>query len=300
MTNRRACFLLSAFLVFVFVSSPQSNASPQPCDLPCWYGLQVGSSTVEDTIAVLRALPFVDHRVQPTTTGGEAGGTQTLQWVCLEQKRGVCGNATFEAGRLASLWTSAGFDLTLRLAVEELGPPQFAGYTPRPTGGGCTINLYWPDQGIIAGASVAKSCPSPGSRAGGMKVSPVFQVDSLYLGSACDPLFQRGALALEHDWQGFRTGPGLLFDYLPGDAAAWWVGLAGITLLAALAPALPRLPAALVGFPLAFAVTYLPMRQFLQLDNPGLELLARGNILFLTGLLFTLLVMGIRRIKHPR
>lgn len=80
----------------------------QPCAPPCWYGMELGKSSVDDFKATLLQLPFVDHSEfsyyesndpeKPSVVQG------SLDWRCVRPARDWCGHAFFIDGKLGGIY----------------------------------------------------------------------------------------------------------------------------------------------------------------------------------------------------
>lgn len=161
--------LLIAFIGLVIVGCfssiddsliDRSFLTQQPCAPPCWYGLQIEESTESDVVATLKTLPFIDQetisRYGPTEQDDE--NDLRISYDCryarekaLEKR---CGGARLSQDRLKSIWMAVNYELTFETVVDLLGPPTYIDYGPyhvEVPGGGCIVDLAWPDRGIVVG-----------------------------------------------------------------------------------------------------------------------------------------------------
>jgi hypothetical protein len=130
----------------------RSFLTGQPCKAPCWYGLRLGESTLDDIRTALPSLPFVDNSQiyeQPT---GDFGPNERLFLVhCTYSKAAeFCATlTTSEEGKLRKIITVVAYELTLQTAIEKLGDPKFYTVTPLPNKDVCYVEIYWPEKNIV-------------------------------------------------------------------------------------------------------------------------------------------------------
>ena len=132
----------------------RSFVSGKPCLPPCWYGLQPGLSVLEDVRPVLRSLEFVDQRsvTQVARVWLNDPAAIEVRWDCVRPGISGCGRAVFSRDILQAIWYAPGYKLTFSDAVNELGPPEcLADGIAQSEAGGCTIDLFWPAQGVSVG-----------------------------------------------------------------------------------------------------------------------------------------------------
>ncbi len=123
----------------------------QPCPRPCWYGLEIGKSTVSEAMAVLSSLPFVDpssiKKWDNSAFDFYSQGTEIL-FDCNGSHQG-CGYLRFYNDNLKIINHQIQYALTIQSTVELLGEPTYIFHVPATTdGGGCLLELGWPQQQI--------------------------------------------------------------------------------------------------------------------------------------------------------
>ncbi|HTP11430.1 MAG TPA: hypothetical protein VMP08_24425 [Anaerolineae bacterium] len=101
---------------------------------------------MEDVYATLKTLPFVDASTIETSLMPRDGLEST--YICPGIDRPYCGRAIFYTSILRDLQVPRPHDLTLNMAVDRLGPPDYIVYDKYFSVNSCSIELYWPDKGI--------------------------------------------------------------------------------------------------------------------------------------------------------
>jgi hypothetical protein len=181
----------------------RSFLTGEPCEAPCWYGLEIDKSSKEDVIAKLDQLPFIDH-----STYHEAGtvwmkdeGAREIQFKCIASKT-ICGGALTSDDVLKQMWFHVGFDLSFKAVADKIGSPDFLDYGPFNLEGGCRIILWWEQEGIAVDSVDEASDEKCRSIANGNKVTPSLKVRLLIY-------FAEGGFGLPGDccprisWPGF-------------------------------------------------------------------------------------------------
>ena len=129
----------------------QSFKTDKPCAAPCWYGLEPGSSTKADVVAVLKQLDFVDSasiQEYSTTCLGD-DHAQGISFGCVHPQTASCGGAVIFGDKLKLLTLSASSKLTVKMTVDKLGIPDYVEYgLGAQEVGGCKTVLSWPQRGI--------------------------------------------------------------------------------------------------------------------------------------------------------
>lgn len=136
----------------------RSFVTQQPCPPPCWYGLQIDKSTEGELLSTLKTLPFIDQAsiVKYNTVWQNDENALGISYGCLSVReddwKTRCGGADFSGGKLKSLWMAVNYELTFGTAVDLLNQPSHIDYGPyhaEVSGGGCIVDLIWPDKGIV-------------------------------------------------------------------------------------------------------------------------------------------------------
>jgi hypothetical protein len=138
-----------------FTADPRVDRSfvtGEPCNAPCWYGLRLGESTLEDIRTTLPELPFVDNSQYEQSTG-DFGPNEKLFVVRCTYSTNVdfCTTlTTSKDGKLSKIIIIVAYELTLQTAIEDLGDPNFYTVSPSPNQDVCYVEIYWPEKNIVA------------------------------------------------------------------------------------------------------------------------------------------------------
>ncbi len=116
----------------------------KPCGAPCWYGLEPGVSSREDSIAEVKRLPFIDGNSETLTKSKD----ESFQY---KKTQGYSGMAmSFENDMLDGIYIFPNYPITFDQAVEKLGAPDSFRVRPiNPGGGGCELIVVWKNKRII-------------------------------------------------------------------------------------------------------------------------------------------------------
>lgn len=153
------CILLSFFFNEEkpqFPDDPRVDRSfitGNPCEAPCWYGLSVGESTLDDIYKTLPNLPFADTtRIYEGPTGEFRPLEKRIDIPCIYSKElDACASLeTTGEGILRSIFVNIDYELTLRMAIQRLGNPAYLTVAPSPNIDICTLEIYWPEDDIVA------------------------------------------------------------------------------------------------------------------------------------------------------
>jgi hypothetical protein len=117
----------------------------KPCSTPCWHGLQIGKSSMTDSIATFKKPSFVDsNSMRSVEVKLPQKIVQAVAFRCKLQPELSCAGIFFNKNVLENLSISPNYQITFEQAVEKLGEPD--GYVYSPLGaeiGGCDISLIW-------------------------------------------------------------------------------------------------------------------------------------------------------------
>ena len=122
----------------------QSWLTGKPCAAPCWYGLEPGMSSREDSITKVEQLPFIDSSSK-RITGLIGAGFQF-------KKNQEPGSLTlgFKDDVLDAIYFHPNYQITFDQAVEKLGSPDGFWLRPiAPDAGGCELMVIWKNKRII-------------------------------------------------------------------------------------------------------------------------------------------------------
>src|SRR5258706_10174236 len=121
----------------------RSFVTSQPCEAPCWYGLRLGDSTLEDIRTTLPELPFVDKSQIYEQPIGDFGPNERSFLVhCTYSKEAeFCAILeTSQNGKLSKIIVIVAYELTLQTTIEDLGVPEFYNVSPSPNKDICYVN----------------------------------------------------------------------------------------------------------------------------------------------------------------
>jgi hypothetical protein len=208
MIQRVSSVILVAVAWLVLASCNRDDAgidrsfiTDDPCAAPCWYGLKLESSTLEEYRQKLTELPFVEQGSvgQAGANYDWIGETEAVEvWYrCSGLPGRFCGSALFTHDRLRSLRLAVRYDLALVDLVEKLGSPETVSCFDN-IGGGSDVSFYWPERNIIA-ASVDRG------RCSGAESELPSDMSISWLEYASDARFEACGL----DCEGFFAWPGL-------------------------------------------------------------------------------------------
>jgi len=121
----------------------QSWLTGQPCGAPCWYGLEPGVSSREDSISKVKQLPFI---------GGNDGASEET-FLCKEPRDSDCIFMIFENdtnGPLEDLYVIPNYQITFEQAVEKLGSPDGFSILPMyADAAGCRLQAIWKNKRLV-------------------------------------------------------------------------------------------------------------------------------------------------------
>ena len=120
-----------------------------PCEPPCWHGILVDKTSEDEAHAILSNLEFINYNSARSWDSDNIAETSAIEtrFRCMYEKSRVCVSLTFDEGIVKSMWFKVSEDVTLDVAVEYLGPPEYVELHPWGPSG-CSIDLVWPDKGI--------------------------------------------------------------------------------------------------------------------------------------------------------
>ena len=121
----------------------QSWLTGKPCGAPCWYGLEPGVSSRQDSISTVKQLPFI---------GGNDGASEET-FLCKEPRDSDCIFMIFENntnGPLEDLYLMPNYQITFEQAVEKLRSPDVFSVIPMyPDAAGCELQVIWKNKRLV-------------------------------------------------------------------------------------------------------------------------------------------------------
>jgi hypothetical protein len=129
----------------------RSFVSGQPCEAPCWYGLELGKASFEEIRTTLSSLPFINSegiREYESNSSGEMSFITNCVYSSPDED--CIWIETSADGTLRQITLKIYYPLTLESAIRQLGKPSY--YISDPISGkdACTIHVYWPNASISA------------------------------------------------------------------------------------------------------------------------------------------------------
>ena len=126
----------------------QSWLMGKPCAAPCWYGLEPGVSTRQDSINRVEQLPFVDSSSINITNHLDFGFVDISFSYKRSQESGAL-EMIFKPDILDSVYIYPNYRITFDQAVEKLGAPDGYWLQPdTPETFGCRLLVIWKNQRI--------------------------------------------------------------------------------------------------------------------------------------------------------
>lgn len=129
----------------------------QPCKAPCWYGLELGKSSIEEIRTTLTSLPFIKPGSIREYKGGNPGELLLIaQCVYLDSNDDCVWIETSSDGMLKKVGLGIHYPLALDSVIEQLGSPSYFILDVISGADICLIYIHWPDTNILA---VIKATP---------------------------------------------------------------------------------------------------------------------------------------------
>jgi len=129
----------------------QSWLTDQPCQAPCWYGLEPGVSTMQQVVDTVSELSFIrledvykseidvwSYYVNSSIPGSGLG------YGCANPPNDPCVAFSFIDDQLHSIILTPNFSITLGEVIEQIGPPDLFAYArPNAEGKDCDLQVFW-------------------------------------------------------------------------------------------------------------------------------------------------------------
>jgi hypothetical protein len=123
----------------------------QPCKAPCWYGLELGKSSIEEIRTTLTSLPFIKPGSIREFKGGNPGELLLMaQCVYLDSNDDCVWIETSSDGMLKKVGLGIHYPLSLDSVIEQLGSPSYFILDVISGTDICLIYIHWPDTNILA------------------------------------------------------------------------------------------------------------------------------------------------------
>jgi hypothetical protein len=122
----------------------QSWLTGKPCAAPCWYGLEPGISTRQDSDSTVERLTFINDNSNTITD--KFGST----FFCKQPQSFNCVNMDFENDVLEDIYFVPNYQITFEQAVKKLGKPDgFLVQPLYPDAGGCKLQVVWKNKRLV-------------------------------------------------------------------------------------------------------------------------------------------------------
>jgi hypothetical protein len=128
----------------------------QPCRTPCWYGLKIGETSLDDARKVIPQLTFIDPASEKISNVGYYDyskdvnfGANLVTYKYKQPNNLICVALTFVDDKLVRINFGPNYQFALQDLVDKIGPPDYVGaraITPEITD--CEIILTWLDRQI--------------------------------------------------------------------------------------------------------------------------------------------------------
>jgi len=116
----------------------QSWLTGKPCGAPCWYGLEPGISSLQDSNSTVEHLAFINDNSKTITDS--FGST----FFCKQPQDFYCVHMDFENDVLEAIYFVPNYQITFEQAIEKLGKPDgILVQAMYPDAEGCKLQGVW-------------------------------------------------------------------------------------------------------------------------------------------------------------
>jgi hypothetical protein len=128
-----------------------SFITKQPCNAPCWYGLELGKSSVEDIRKALLSLPFINSDLIREYKNNDPNEVLFVAKCVYSAPDEDCvWIETSSDGKFGKITLKIYYTLTLETAIEQLGSPVYYMLDLISGKDACRIYIHWPDANVLA------------------------------------------------------------------------------------------------------------------------------------------------------
>ena len=121
----------------------RSFLTGNPCKYPCWYGIELGKTSIEETLQILQQLNFVDQEAIKTREDVR------VDYQCVYDLPGVfCGSVFFTGNIVNHLYYFVAYPLTLEDVIDIVGIPEYLYTDTVMQLDGCRLYLAWPERNL--------------------------------------------------------------------------------------------------------------------------------------------------------
>jgi hypothetical protein len=122
----------------------QSWLTGKPCAAPCWYGLEPGVSTRQESNSTVEHLAFINDNTKTITD------TFGSTFFCKQPQEFNCVNMGFENDTLEDIYFVPNYQITFEQAVGKLGKPDgILVQAMYPDAGGCKLQVVWNNKRLV-------------------------------------------------------------------------------------------------------------------------------------------------------
>ncbi len=128
----------------------QSWLTGKPCGAPCWYGLEPGVSSHQDSISRVNQLSFINGNTAVFTDPAVYPYIDGVSFQYKKPQDFYYVGMYFEKGILEDIDFSPSYQITFEQAVEKLGSPD--GFWVLPNEGdaaGCELQVIWKNKRLV-------------------------------------------------------------------------------------------------------------------------------------------------------
>lgn len=134
----------------------RSLLTGQPCEAPCWYGLELGRTTKAEAEAMAGTLSFIDPTASEERPDGYWDPAQQttlpatfVHLKCRQPERQTCAGLLFVNDTLRRIHLSPNYPLRFADVVTSLGDPDYVQVFPAPGHEMlCDVGLIWKERRI--------------------------------------------------------------------------------------------------------------------------------------------------------
>jgi hypothetical protein len=124
-----------------------------PCKLPCWYGINVGTSTKEEALSLIQPSSFIDfsgiEEIESQYWDPRTGIVEPsllMSFPCKQPTGRTCAHMSFVDNILMEISITPNFQITFGEVVRQIGEPDYLTARPiYPEIENCEVRLIWVD-----------------------------------------------------------------------------------------------------------------------------------------------------------
>jgi hypothetical protein len=128
----------------------QSWLTGKPCGAPCWYGLEPGVSSRDDSISKVKQIPFIDGNTASFSNPTVFPYDDVVGFGYKKPQDSTFVELFFEKGILEEITFPLSYRITFEQAVEKLGTPDgFSVWRNEGDGYGCELQVVWKNKRLV-------------------------------------------------------------------------------------------------------------------------------------------------------